>query len=102
MFYLRTLSFRIFEDHPDWRDYFKDVHGENVMSPEFRAAAARLGADYDILMDVLENEDEIDMQLQHMASKYRPPVMPEGFIAVSTLVLPYIFKKRLSKIKDIY
>ena len=74
----------IFDKNPDWRDYYKDVHGDNVMSPEFRAAAARVGADYDILMDVLENDAEVDAQLQHMASKYKPPVTPEGFFPVSS------------------
>ena len=49
---------------------------------QFRAAAARIGADYDILMDVLDSDEEVDGQLKHMAAKYKPPVTPEGFFPV--------------------
>ena len=80
--YQNFIVFSIFEHQPHFRDYYKDVHGENVQSPQFRAAAARIGADYDILMDVLDSDEEVEGQLKHMAAKYKPPVTPEGFFPV--------------------
>ena len=55
------------------------------MSPEFRAFAARWGGDYDMLVNLLLADDQLEAQIAHLAEDLKTRNLPEGYFPVSVL-----------------
>ena len=53
------------------------------MSPEFRSFAARIGGNYDMMINSLMSDDILPVQMAHYAENYKAlEHLPHGFIAV--------------------
>ena len=53
------------------------------MSPEFRSFAARIGGNYDTMINSLMSDDLLPVQMAHYAENYKAlEHLPHGFIAV--------------------
>ena len=66
-----TAVWRNFFEHHSDRSLFKNVHGDNIYSAEFRAHMVRVFAGLDILISVLDDEGVFNSASAHYAEFHK-------------------------------
>uniref|UniRef100_A0A0P4VL51 Extracellular globin n=1 Tax=Glossoscolex paulistus TaxID=1046353 RepID=A0A0P4VL51_9ANNE len=61
-----------FQDHPETRDLFKRVRGDNAYSPEFKAHAQRVLSGFDMTVSLLDDPDTFAAQIAHLKKQHDP------------------------------
>lgn len=60
----------LFHDHPEARDIFKSVNGENVYSAEFSAHSARVLGGLEMVISLLDDQATLDAELAHLKGQH--------------------------------
>lgn len=79
---------KLFNDHPDAKQYFGRVNGDNIYSPEFEAHTQRVLSGLDILIGLLDEQPTLVAQLAHLKDKHKDRnIKPEYFTYLGEEIL---------------
>lgn len=71
---------KLFHDHPETRELFPRVHGENIYSAEFKAHAERVLGGLSMTIGLLDDPEAVKAQLAHLNEQHKPRgIKPEYF-----------------------
>jgi hemoglobin-like flavoprotein len=91
-----TLWNSIFHDHPETRDLFKRVHGDNPYSNEFEAHSQRVLGALDMTISMLDDQATLTAQLAHLKGQHAERnVKPEFYTAFTEELLAAVLPKYL-------
>ena len=63
--------------------YFSRVHGDDMLSPEFKAQAARVLSSFDMCISLLTDAGPLKAQLHHLEVQHNEMQIPAEYFDVS-------------------
>jgi len=60
----------MFHDHPEARELFSRVHGDNTYSPDFEAHSQRILGGIDSCISLLDEPDTLAAELEHLKAQH--------------------------------